>query len=640
MFNFGIPAGQGVNAGGFVNQVLVKKSNTDYDTTWQNLNTGTSNLINNSTGNPIGIVNPSNGAVSGTFFTRPTGTNSTAIQAAIDYMYSLGGGTVYLDAIEYTITAPVVLKSKVSLIGVNPSLTYGGIPDFYSNTKNGGTWFVGNGTCNLLTVNDTDLSSQFSTPAAFSNAAQTDVIIKNIGLYNGIYGLKVGGNFYPGVFYGTFENIMAYGCSQWGIWIENCIHNTYDKFNSWGNTVGQVQFRSSSVSQGSNPILAPGNCQAGEILASCPFNLLSRGIEITATNGTWGGVQATVFQGNRFNNPPTVTQTATGNGSTSLQVTDTTKFIKDAPIIFTSVGATGLTANSIYFVTSIIDATHMTITDRISSQVNTTISSGTATLVFQGFAPVAAYGYTTQDRVGATGIVDAEAGGTSKYILADAIPGGSVSLAGAQNDSSSTVDASIKNSQYTLFTNAVGARIDLDGGSTTGNVILGVCTFTGIFAVPVFGGGELNLSTFRGTDQLSNFITRSPGGGGWTYPGQPLGVHQGSYPYSLTFGIGFSTAGFATYTGSGAATFTFSQGLSSAMKGFRQTFKNMGTGALTVVLNNGSGTSYTFDNISGKTSVVLSAKTSSTYGGSLTIVCCEDFVGGYYWCVESIYNGI
>lgn len=51
------------------------------------------------------------------------GTGPTAIQQAINYCSSLGGGTVLLGPKTYTVTAPIELKRKVNLIGVDIEAT-------------------------------------------------------------------------------------------------------------------------------------------------------------------------------------------------------------------------------------------------------------------------------------------------------------------------------------------------------------------------------------------------------------------------------------------------------------------------------------------------------------------------------------
>jgi hypothetical protein len=89
-------------------------------------------------------LNGPGGKPFGGLSTKPKGNTGADIQNAIDFVYSNGGGTVTLDPIDYIVSTPIIMRSKVSLIGVNASLTYYGIPDLYNNTRNGGTWLVGN----------------------------------------------------------------------------------------------------------------------------------------------------------------------------------------------------------------------------------------------------------------------------------------------------------------------------------------------------------------------------------------------------------------------------------------------------------------------------------------------------------------
>ena len=96
VFNFGIPAGQGVNAGGLTNQVLAKRSNADYDTQW--ITTGgvsNASLAFDTNNNPIGIVNPKNGLPVGNLQQYVPATNDYAgILAAYNAAVAAGGGVV------------------------------------------------------------------------------------------------------------------------------------------------------------------------------------------------------------------------------------------------------------------------------------------------------------------------------------------------------------------------------------------------------------------------------------------------------------------------------------------------------------------------------------------------------------------
>ena len=53
---------------------------------------------------------------------------------------------------------------------------------------------------------------------------------------------------------------------------------------------------------------------------------------------------------------------------------------------------------------------------------------------------------------------------------------------------------------------------------------------------------------------------------------------------------------------------------------------------LTVVIGGSDGT---WDNISGKTSMVLAAPTASLPGGSMTVVAVDNGSGGWFWAIEN-----
>jgi hypothetical protein len=75
------------------------------------------------------------------------------------------------------------------------------------------------------------------------------------------------------------------------------------------------------------------------------------------------------------------------------------------------------------------------------------------------------------------------------------------------------------------------------------------------------------------------------------------------------------------------------------MAGYKQTFKNQGTGALTITL---SATDGTFDGMTGGTSsgksFSLAAPTTTALGGCITMVCSQIGASTYQWEVESLLN--
>jgi hypothetical protein len=73
VFDFSVPAGQGVPTGGTINQVLQKNSSTNYDTSWVTLSTGTSVNISNDTSTASDLYPTFLGATTGTASTIYTG---------------------------------------------------------------------------------------------------------------------------------------------------------------------------------------------------------------------------------------------------------------------------------------------------------------------------------------------------------------------------------------------------------------------------------------------------------------------------------------------------------------------------------------------------------------------------------------
>jgi hypothetical protein len=253
-------------------------------------------------------------------------------------------------------------------------------------------------------------------------------------------------------------------------------------------------------------------------------------------------------------------------------------------------------------------------------------------------------GATNIASIGFIGNLDLESGGTTKLMLQSAGNHQTYMLGGIGHDASSTVDICLRSLQYCVFVGDTGLTWDMDSVSATNIDIGGIGgTFKNSSAPTKLTGlgiNELNLAAYTGTDGLSSLISRYATYADWTYPGRPIGQHQSfSTSTALTVNLSSALVGVGTYTGTGAATWTWGQGLGAIMQGFRQTFKNQGTGALTITL---SATDGTFDGLTGGVSLgksfLLAAPTTTALGGCITMVCSQIGATTYQWEVESIVN--
>lgn len=671
-------------------------------------------------------------------FAPPTN-DYIGIQVAISAAIVCGGGFVNLGATTYDIGANTLpLVSGVHYRGQGWTINgYAGIPDSeqIGSVTLGGTVVRNDGTVPVFAANITPRAQPYGSTqaaqAAFSAAGITNCGITGVAIKGGTYGIQLGADLEAGGFYNKFDNILIVGATRWGAWFENCLHNFYDRIYALGcgtaadTTVeaGGIKFRSSAY-----VTLFPSNSRIGEVLASAPANLLARGVEIEAVNGCTGGIyHAAMLQSNRFSDPAFTPQAGTYSGTASLAVTDSSKFTLDMPVYFTAVGATGASTTAAYFVTKIIDSTHIILSTRINGP-DFLPTAGSVTITTKGFAPLAVYGRLTSQSFTATAGSDAlTIGNSSTYRIGQKVifktvsgtatgfaadtcyyvvaqpsygtiklsatsggapitPGGSsTSTLTTQGDSASLgygaqldlegggtanliIQAAFANCFYGLQGNTLGnssrtftdvvlrqspyqyveggnnIRYDVDTNSAGSVVHGGIRSFVSR-AMPFLGydGGAsknaLNLAHTLGAGGWS-LVNQEPGNGDWTQPGRPLGVRAG-YSATATQSINLASdlAGHGTYTGSGAGTWTFGQGLASSMKGFRQTFKNQGTGALTVTLGASDGT---FDGMTGGTSsgksFSLAAPTTTAAGGCITIVCAQIGASSYQWEIESLVN--
>ncbi|MDO9007226.1 MAG: hypothetical protein Q8S73_05380 [Deltaproteobacteria bacterium] len=185
----------------------------------------------------------------------PSAATGAAMQAAIDGVYALGGGTVQLLPVTYTLTAEIALKSGVSLIGVAPTMTITTHTPEGSFILSGGTILQGNGTHKGLTHNAVDLGSASAT---FSSDTLQAVTVKGIGLTNFTRGIQIGAINSAGCIDSTFEDIYYTNCSEWGVDFENFQYSNFFGISgkNSGNTTNGGQRYASSVASAT---LLPGD---------------------------------------------------------------------------------------------------------------------------------------------------------------------------------------------------------------------------------------------------------------------------------------------------------------------------------------------------------------------------------------------
>jgi hypothetical protein len=609
------------------------------------------------------------GNASGTGYV-PRTNDYAGIMAAYNSAVAAGGGTIQLLPVTYNIGG--------NTLPVSPGIRYKGagytittptnIIDGYLTTLTGGTIINGNGTAIGFGsyvpgtgFTSTDLAA---IPGGIYNQLSiTGASVEDLAITNCTYGIKIGGLYNLGSAYCRFKNIGTFNCPIWGQWYENCIHTLWDEIvdiNSgtsaaWNQDAGGVSFAFS--------INGYNNSEVISCLASSGTNLLTKVVQFIArdpnaqNSGNTGGISTGNFlQGNKFNATAFTPQTVTGNGTANIAVTDYTKFAVGLPVVFQNYGG-GLNYPQVYSVTSVSNTGFITISDQMGN-ANIVMSVGTNVINHLGFAPLTAMSMNSNCVInfGKWQTIDSEGFGTCMLYInrgfgTDYLPTENI----GRNASQSVVDICIRSSSVVL--NSVygtQAILDIDNTSSERSSVIGASGFalannsqvppTSLLASdPSQPGNVASLNiNIRPQGRGASFSAQIPApyNADWIKPGPPLGVSQG-YSATGTQAVNLSngTQGWGVYTGSGAATWTFTGGLNSRMQGFRQTFKNQGTGALTITLSSTDGT---FDGLTGGTSLgksmLLAAPTAIALGGCITMICSQIGASTYQWEVESVVN--
>lgn len=135
------------------------------------------------------------------------------IQAAIDALFSLGGGDVYLGVGTFTLATPVTRRSGVNIYGVTPRLE--NAPGFLAQQwiPAGGTQIVAGGALRGFVSNDINLANSSTWFSGYiTNAHVQDMCF--VGFTEG--GLRSGASHAAGAQFSTFKNIAFYHCGSFG----------------------------------------------------------------------------------------------------------------------------------------------------------------------------------------------------------------------------------------------------------------------------------------------------------------------------------------------------------------------------------------------------------------------------------------
>jgi hypothetical protein len=322
----------------------------------------------------------------------PLTNTSAGIQQAIDSL-AMTGGTVQLQPITYTFTAPVVVPSGVAILGAGWALSQTmNIPEA-GELLASGTICVGNGTFAGFIGNAEDqaspstaLTKSGSTRAraanAFSSNALNGVRIQNLGLKNFTYGLKFGGVNNYGFLRSYVDNVYAENCTVWGVSFENFQYsefsNIFTRVNASLTDAGGIRFAVTMDSTASG--LTPGDSACFNLMAAS-FHRRNRSIVMETSNSISNQLRnfhITKARADRMdggNGTKVFNTVSVSNASANIAVANCEYYPVGTPVWFMSTGDSDFTfgnglntqgAHQIYFVQSV---------DRVSGLGNITIGN-------------------------------------------------------------------------------------------------------------------------------------------------------------------------------------------------------------------------------------------------------------------------
>lgn len=535
-----------------------------------------------------------------------------AIMDAYNAALSAGCGTVLIPAGDIVLPEPLPMASGIVYQGARWTLQYSGtstIPDGSGTTPLNGTILMGNGTFDCFHYNYTDaVSSPYANIGQGSAAQLTNCGIRDLVIDNFAYGVKIGAQFLAGANYSEFENLWITNCAQWGLWLENILHCNFRNIRSMFNTVGQFMHNNSSTN------IAVSNNNYYDILATVlPNSLTSRGFCVSARQASQNSLNRFWnVQANRFNNGTTITTSATAaSSSSSILVGSTTGLAVGMPVAFTT-GGNGFTAQPrVYFVASIIDGTHLTVSNQMfyGTAVAATGSGTLGNLVCMGFPAMEFAATDSSSAIAGNAIyhADVEAGGTCRLLIQNC-PSFEFHGLGLNHGSDAVVEVCARYSQEgNFYFYNTGAWLDFANGDfnnletkiwgTLGNIAcdngstpLGVYSSTG-FNTETVGSETHYLSLSQVTFNNNPTLQSVPQGGQPEYlqPNVPVGQTAQTFPFT-PFNMNTALGGCVVYTGTGAGTWTLPTP-SPTINGLPFEVVNDGGGDLTLGAPNFNGSS-------------------------------------------------
>lgn len=527
------------------------------------------------------------------------------IIAAAANASAAGGGIVKLPVMDLALTESLPMFSNVQYEGQGYKIAWTGnpsnIPDGSGTVVSGGTILRPTGSFPAFAYNADDLGAPMADAQTFANAGLGNTGISKLAIVGGTYGIKLGARHISSCWYSTFSDLYISDCTQWGVWIENFLHCTFRNINVFRCLVGQQTY---AMSGGAN--LAGGNSYWESIYGIVGGNNIAvRNLRWIARSGSiFGSATIDYPQGNRFNQGTTAQAATCANASTSITITDGTKFAVEMPVTF-SASVNGFVTGICYFVRSVVGNV-ITVSDTIDGTAIAATGSTAVNVRSQGFPCIEFVGYDTSKVLLSSVIgLDAEAGGTCKALLHN-IGGasGTIEMPALVNDVYSDVDVCVRLSPGICLFTQNNARVDIDASSNSGqyfgsrSAVLNGRPGKGLWkdnnsrlALSLIGSvvPDLSVNTLSGGDVLQL--------------AQPLSFKVTQLGSGTT--LTPTHAGVVRYNGAPGGTYTLPV-LTTSHNGLSYKIMNPAAGTLTI----GTQSSQLFNGKAASTSLVVSANSA------------------------------
>jgi len=575
---------------------------------------------------------------------------ASLLQQAINDANSAGGGTVYIPKGTYKVLSAITPKQGVLVQGA---------PWMWTDADGevtGGTILQGDGTAECFKYVPTTYSSQ---PA--NGQVQADACwqfhLDSLALDNFTYGIRAGSLYNTGFFQSTFKNILVTRHSVWGVYFENCSQSEWDHIivrAAASGVTGDMYFGASHTN------FTHGNSVYRWLYARSNQPLQRCMVFQTRAGASLNQIDVNHPLGVSYGTSVYSSQTATlTNSSTTVAVTDGTKFKVDEPVGFTTApgGGYGSSPYQIFFVTS-IDGNNLTLSNmQRGANISYTGSTGDYTIRSFGFPGIEVSGLETDndpDGTADSGFqsitirnIDVENAGGCQLLLQNARVNAEIST--------TTLPFTGQNVQYLQnlcvrqskgwWNSAEAINVDIDSGTqpffATGGYIY---SWVNQSPLGIYFDNSISQMVINLSDSLSNakrtLTEQKVSGKMFTYPGNSMGQRQW-YSSSTSLTLTAAYAGTICFAGSSAGTWT----LPTLVSGQGGLATGSTAGMVFHIVNDSSGAGADLVVQAGGTDKIGFRGSTNTQitlnqGDSVKLVACWVAASSVYWAIEANEGGV